>query len=798
MLCVSKIGRTQKRLWILASIVMMTFQELWVSISPSVSMASTSASMYLYQELVDNYNTMYGKYGKYVRLKERNINETFINVDVFATEYIPKEIDVCGYHLNYMNSMDCMSERSMSEYEMRFQTCNEDRFTENLIQKNILDENELGENLVEENNIRAHEICESAIKYDLKRNIFSKNIPIDHVLYPYDLNLHESNDKYFCFPMFLNALGIVYHDQVTSNTWLNENNMNFSIDNLLGIFNKTITHWNDERLQRDNPNAQLLNEEIKVLYRSSMSGSTWQLTSIFSKFSSLWKKNYGSGTCINWEMNHPFIISSQRDMIKYIIEKKNSIGYIGLQSLHEQNEAKSRLRVANIIHPQTHRSSIPTHLNVQKSLNDWIENYFSKRESSTVQDLILEVIQNPIISTTKGYPLSSFSFICIKTKLPTSSEEEIYHFISYLIENIGASAQNNSAAVLSKNFRDSFLLILAKLLNYQENKFDTKIFFIIIFIILLIFSFLVCSIIIVIIFLKYTKKKKSKILYENFKSYGSISDDDICTSSNDLELSKIIGEGIFYEVFLGRFQYTPCVIKRYFIVKDHDMKLLQFHREASLLRRIRHPNIIYYVTSVEKPPIYYLIMEYCNKGNLMDYLQSTNPISLNLKIQIALEISRGLYFLHSLVPSILHRDINASNIFVTENLNIKIGHFTNAVEEKELNEISNTLVGESIETIAPEVLSTCLYSKKSDVYSLCIVIWQIFTRQKPYEEINSHNLKNKIIFQKLRPSLEMDYIPQVIKGILKCGWDENPSIRPTTREIVEQLQNLRDEDFTDS
>ena len=154
-------------------------------------------------------------------------------------------------------------------------------------------------------------------------------------------------------------------------------------------------------------------------------------------------------------------------------------------------------------------------------------------------------------------------------------------------------------------------------------------------------------------------------------------------------------------------------------------------------------------------------MELC-VSTLKEYINN-NQLSFIEKINISQSILNGLEYMHN---NIIHRDPN--NILIDKNNNIKISDFGLATNIYQLN---YDAVG-TIEYIAPEVLSTNLYSFKSDLYSFGIILLDIFVQfNTTMEKILvikdiQNNRKNKNI--KIN-----DYLLNIIKNLL----DNNPKKR---------------------
>ncbi|KAF3502814.1 hypothetical protein F2Q69_00041026, partial [Brassica cretica] len=94
----------------------------------------------------------------------------------------------------------------------------------------------------------------------------------------------------------------------------------------------------------------------------------------------------------------------------------------------------------------------------------------------------------------------------------------------------------------------------------------------------------------------------------------------------------------------------------------------QFKSEVALLSRLFHPNIVQFIAACKKPPAYCIITEYMSQGNLRMYLNKKEPYSLSIEtvLRLALDISRGMEYLHS--QGVIHRDLKSNNMLLNDEM----------------------------------------------------------------------------------------------------------------------------------
>jgi len=93
--------------------------------------------------------------------------------------------------------------------------------------------------------------------------------------------------------------------------------------------------------------------------------------------------------------------------------------------------------------------------------------------------------------------------------------------------------------------------------------------------------------------------------------------------------------------------------------------------------------------------------------------------------------------------------------------------------------------------ISPEVLREHHYSFASDVYSFAICLWEMCTRRKPYQNIPQYQVLISVATKGMRPKINDNEIPAVLKPVIRQCWDDDPKLRPTFEDIVQTLESLQ-------
>lgn len=391
---------------------------------------------------------------------------------------------------------------------------------------------------------------------------------------------------------------------------------------------------------------------------------------------------------------------------------------------------------------------------------------------------------------------------------------------------------------------------------------------------------------------------------------------DVFVAYDEIKLEKKIGEGSFGEVYLATFRGAQVAVKQmrapvFLQFTDNDIE--EFRKEAYMMSRLRHPNIVLVmgVSMLEQeaplPPPGYddddddtpakgggrvastdslpdkkravsidfrgfkkveperkirsvcIITEYLEQGSLADILYGHNKVSddvwtYELVLTCALQAARGMLYLHSYQPPICHRDLKSSNLVVDDHWVVKVTDFgmsrivptkiqnietgidkdptgllSSEYDSKLINEDtgsiastrkvgfdeganetweresfmdvdnmiernSNTEMTSNLGTTAwcaPELLAQSnktKYSVKVDVYSFGMVLWELWERKKPYEEMTSRFDIIDAVRAGRRPAISSN-CPPTFRSLIQRCWHELPARRPTFAYIVRYIKD---------
>jgi serine/threonine-protein kinase len=159
----------------------------------------------------------------------------------------------------------------------------------------------------------------------------------------------------------------------------------------------------------------------------------------------------------------------------------------------------------------------------------------------------------------------------------------------------------------------------------------------------------------------------------------------------------------------------------------------RFEREIKLLGKFRHPNIVRFYGASEDQGIRFYAMELVEGMSLDDLLEKEGVLSFNKTAAYAIQICEALQEMHA--TGVIHRDLKPGNVLVTSDGKVKLTDFGIARDTSAFSEERLTAADHTVGTIAymsPEQLAGQELTRKSDLYSLGILIYRMLTGQLPF------------------------------------------------------------------
>uniref|UniRef100_A0AAQ4QNC1 non-specific serine/threonine protein kinase n=1 Tax=Gasterosteus aculeatus aculeatus TaxID=481459 RepID=A0AAQ4QNC1_GASAC len=272
------------------------------------------------------------------------------------------------------------------------------------------------------------------------------------------------------------------------------------------------------------------------------------------------------------------------------------------------------------------------------------------------------------------------------------------------------------------------------------------------------------------------------------------SSDDWEIPEGQITLGQRIGSGSFGTVFKGKW-HGDVAVKMLNVTAPTPQQLQAFKNEVGVLRKTRHVNILLFMGYTTKPQLA-IVTQWCEGSSLYHHLHIIETKFEMIKlIDIARQTAQGMDYLHA--KSIIHRDLKSNNIFLHEDLTVKIGDFGLAtVKSRWSGSHQFEQLSGSILWMAPEVIrlqDKNPYSFQSDVYAFGIVLYELMSGALPYSNINN---RDQIIFMVGRGYLSPDLskvrsnCPKAMKRLMADCLKKKREERPLFPQILASIELL--------
>ncbi|XP_027121659.1 serine/threonine/tyrosine-protein kinase HT1-like isoform X3 [Coffea arabica] len=251
----------------------------------------------------------------------------------------------------------------------------------------------------------------------------------------------------------------------------------------------------------------------------------------------------------------------------------------------------------------------------------------------------------------------------------------------------------------------------------------------------------------------------SKYLVSSGAEIKGEGEEEWSADMSELYIGNKFASGKHSRIYRGVYKQKDVAIKLISQPEeDGDLAALlekQFTSEVALLLRLKHPNII------------------------------TVPYSLplNLVLKLALDIAHGMEYLHA--QGILHRDLKSENLLLDEDMHVKVADFGISCLESQCGSTKG-FTG-TYRWMAPEMIKEKHHTKKVDIYSFGIVLWELLTALIPFDNMTPEQAAFAVCQKNERPPLPST-CPLAFRHLINRCWSPNPNNRPHFEEIVSVLE----------
>eukprot|EP01105_Mastigella_eilhardi_P017879 TRINITY_DN4121_c0_g1_i1.p1 TRINITY_DN4121_c0_g1~~TRINITY_DN4121_c0_g1_i1.p1 ORF type:complete len:1814 (+),score=437.08 TRINITY_DN4121_c0_g1_i1:50-5443(+) len=312
----------------------------------------------------------------------------------------------------------------------------------------------------------------------------------------------------------------------------------------------------------------------------------------------------------------------------------------------------------------------------------------------------------------------------------------------------------------------------------------------------------------------------------------------------DIESKTELATGGFGKIYKAKFRNRDVAVKE-LIIRDEEstVQFLEFKQEVAIMSALNSPYLVKLLAVCVTPCS--MVMEFVPLGDLYKVLHAGEPdqkaltpcavdaeqqpctqhatavlkccprgeagythqLSWELRLRIALDVAKGLQYMHAFRPPVVHRDLRSPNVFIqsldlSTPVRAKVADFGLSLRS---GKISGTL--STWQWLAPEIIDSEneSYDEQSDIFSLGMVMWEIATRKLPYDEYASdlryctnfgtfwewkpQNIKQAIIKENLRPTVPA-VVPKDYRDLILSCWEFSPAKRPKATQVVRQLEEM--------
>ncbi|GBB84210.1 hypothetical protein RclHR1_10830001 [Rhizophagus clarus] len=237
-------------------------------------------------------------------------------------------------------------------------------------------------------------------------------------------------------------------------------------------------------------------------------------------------------------------------------------------------------------------------------------------------------------------------------------------------------------------------------------------------------------------------------------------------------------------------QKIIVVLKNLNNSKISESEFINFVTKVKALRKINHSNINRFLGLTRDSNYnYFSVLQYANGGNLRDYLKiKFNTLRWDDKIQMALDITHGLMYLHS--EKIIHGNLHACNVLVNNGIMM----MTDLRILKQAAEVTS----EKIVYVEPQCLRNPSYEQdmKSDIYSLGVLLWVLSSGLPPFFNYtqNLTHIKDKLLNGE--KEIPVANTPSKYLQLYQRCWQNDPNSRPEISEVCSILSQLKSQSNT--
>ncbi|XP_076895568.1 integrin-linked protein kinase 1-like [Bidens hawaiensis] len=222
-----------------------------------------------------------------------------------------------------------------------------------------------------------------------------------------------------------------------------------------------------------------------------------------------------------------------------------------------------------------------------------------------------------------------------------------------------------------------------------------------------------------------------------------------------------------------------------------------FKHELTLLEKVRHPNVVQFVGAVTQNVPMMIVSEYHAAGDLRAYLQKKGRLSPSKALRFALDIARGMNYLHECKPDpIIHCDLRPKNILLDSAGQLKVAGFglirLSKISPDKVRLARPVNIDQSNLYMAPEIYKDEFFDRGVDVYSFGLILYEMMEGAQPFHPKAPEEAVRLMCVDVQRPSFKIKskYYPPDLKELIKECWYLDMAIRPKFSEVIIRLDKI--------
>jgi serine/threonine protein kinase len=256
----------------------------------------------------------------------------------------------------------------------------------------------------------------------------------------------------------------------------------------------------------------------------------------------------------------------------------------------------------------------------------------------------------------------------------------------------------------------------------------------------------------------------------------------------ELKSQRLVARGIAFDVYDGVFRGHRVTIRK---VQPHSMRnrrvLKSLRDESYLLASLNHPNILVFHGAVDdrSAHAFSIVSEHCPNGSLHRLLQSPVRLSWSRRLQFAVDVARGLIFLHHR-GGVVMKSMSTSSLMLDDYYRVKLSTYGLGLS----GELAQSTEAAAMSGFcAPEVLRGEACTEQADGYSLGMVLWELLTRQVPFRGVDKDAIASRVVDEGVRPPIPV-YCPAEWAALMRGLWQADPDKRPTIDHVLTELLRM--------